>query len=180
MVKIFKKIDHLVESIANAGLVICVSGMLFFGLATIVLRWIGQSVLWMDPLVRHLVFLSAFLGGALATGKKQHIAIDVLGKYLEGKKLTKYQKQLHGILGLFCTLILGWLAYGSIAFVKDTYEFEGIVFLGIHRSVLVAIIPFGLGLMMLRFFYIFLDAFSSAETSTGNSTAAETKSGEEL
>ena len=57
--------------------------MLFFSVLTILLRWFGQSLEFVEPFVRHLVFLSTFLGGVLATGRGTHIGIDIIGKLLE-------------------------------------------------------------------------------------------------
>ena len=73
MIKILKHIDDFIESISKSGLVICIALMLGLTLVNIVLRWFGHTWLWVEPLVRHLVFVCAFLGGALATGSKNHI-----------------------------------------------------------------------------------------------------------
>ena len=70
--------------------VICLWAMLIISTLSIFLRWFQVSFLWTDPLVRHLVFITAFLGGSLATGANNHIRIDLAGKLFE-KFDAKYQ-----------------------------------------------------------------------------------------
>ena len=63
-------LDYALEKIAFYILGTCLFGMLFFTLFNIVARWFGMSFLWIDPLVRHMVFLSAFMGAVMATGRE--------------------------------------------------------------------------------------------------------------
>jgi TRAP-type C4-dicarboxylate transport system permease small subunit len=137
--------------------------MLALSVFSILLRWFETSMLWIDPLVRHLVFLSAFLGGVLATGKGTHIGIDVLGRYFESAHHEALLKNLKRIIGLtsFGTLI--WLVYASYEFMLIELKYGKISFLGLHSGVLVGIIPVGFLLMAIRFFNIFLQSFSNEE-----------------
>lgn len=152
-----KKIDTFIDKVCGSLLVVVVLSMLFIGIATILCRLIHVTVLWFDPLIRHLVFLSAFLGGVLAVGKGQHIGIDILGKYLESHAHEKVQLLVLRLINLICAATLIWAIVGSLAFVKDSFQYEGIVFLGIHRGILTSIIPLGFGLMAIRFLYGVID-----------------------
>jgi TRAP-type C4-dicarboxylate transport system permease small subunit len=116
--------------------------------------------MWIDPLVRHLVFLATFLGGAVATGRGTHIAIDLVSKILEVKEWHHIQVWISRIIYLFSSLILIWLFKASIDFTKVEFEFAKIEFLGISSGYLVAIIPFGVILISFRFFVLFLKSFS--------------------
>ena len=84
-----KKIDTFVDRVAFYGIVISVFLMLGLTVLNISLRWFNTSFLWIDPVVRHLVFLSAFLGGTLATGQDNHIRIDLAAKVFESQGLPK-------------------------------------------------------------------------------------------
>ena len=80
--KIFKTLDNIIEKICGYSLVISILAILIFSSLTIVLRWFQINLMWIDPLVRHLVFLSTFLGGVIATGRGTHIGIDLVSKIL--------------------------------------------------------------------------------------------------
>lgn len=156
--KALKGVDTFMEKVSLYALIVSVFGMLLLTLLTIVLRWFSVTYLWMDPLIRHLVFLSTFLGGVVATGSKQHIAIDIFYRMAEQKgkeRLTLFFQFLTALVSCF-TLI--WLITGAVQFVGDAFKYEKVVFLGIHRGVLVSIIPFGLGLIAYRFFILSIEA----------------------
>ena len=133
--------------------------MLLFSLLTIILRCVNINYPWFESFVRHLVFFATFLGGVLATGRGNHIGIDILGKYLESSHRENQLKLVRRIINLisFCTLI--WLISASIDFFKVELKYGKIEFLGIHSGYLVGIIPFGFSLIAYRFFYKFISSF---------------------
>lgn len=159
MKKIFYTIDLCIEKFASWGLYLSVFCMILFSVSTIVFRWINFNVMWFDPFVRHLVFFATFLGGVMATGRRTHIGIDILGKYLEGKGMIKSQMFITRLVSLASTLTLLWLVKASVDFAKVEFEFGKAEFLNIHSGFMVSIIPFGLSLICYRFFYIFLSSF---------------------
>lgn len=144
--------DSVLERISRYGLIGCLLGVLGFAFIAIVLRWFGSSVMWIDPLVRHLVFLSAFLGGSLATSAQQHIKIDLFSRLVEMSS-SKVLHWIHrNLVTLFCFLTTLILVKASWDFYLVEREFGAPSFLEIHSAWLVAIIPFGMGLICLRFF----------------------------
>lgn len=156
-----KKLDSLLDKVSYYGIVLSVTLMLLLTVLSIVMRWFNTSVLWIDPFVRHLVFLSAFLGGVLATGKGNHIRIDLFGKLLEniGKKsLSLWTERLNYLIAMIATFLL---AKAGLDFSKIEFEFGKEAFLGIHSGVLTSIIPVGMGLIFLRFFLRFLLTFTN-------------------
>jgi TRAP-type C4-dicarboxylate transport system permease small subunit len=156
MTKIIIIFDDILEKLSRWGLIFSLFVILLFSVISIVLRWSGESVMWIDPMVRHLVFLSAFLGGSLATSKNVHIRIDIVTKLLEmsGSKTLKW---LHAnIVSLFCLITTITLMITSYQFFTIEQEFGAPSFLDIHSSWLVAIIPFGMGLIALRFLNVLL------------------------
>lgn len=116
----------------------------------IVLRWFDTSLMFVDPLVRHLVFALAFLGAVEATERSQNISIDILKRYLE----TKKKESLIGIINkaVFVFSILGclWLASSAYDFVKIEMEYSRELFWGIDTGMTAAIIPFGFALIAFK------------------------------
>ncbi len=164
MVSIVKKLDCLTEYLTKKVLIVCVLSMLFLSVLNIFLRWFNMTLFWVEPLVRHLVFLSAFLGGALATGKRSHIGIDILHRWLENKKDSKFAKLILVLTTSVSIFTLLWLVYAGIEFMKVELQYGRDVFWGIHSGVLVGIIPFGFGLICFRFIVILICSLVERET----------------
>ena len=159
MFKAISKLDKIIDDFASYSLVISVILMLFLSVLNIFLRWGNTTIHWIEPFVRHLVFLSAFLGGILATGRRNHIGIDIIGRWLEVKKMDKMRLQVERLIYLISIVTLYFLIISSIDFVKSEAQYGREAFLGIHSSHLVGIIPFGFSLIMVRIFLIFLMSF---------------------
>lgn len=166
--KFLSTLDKLVEKISSYALIISVLLMLVMSILIIVLRWFGESFLWIDPFVRHLVFLSAFLGGVIATGRKSHIGIDIVGRYLESKKKHRLCLYIERLVSLACCLTSGWMVLASYDFFKIEAEFGKVAFLGIHSKFLVGIIPLGFSLIAYRFFYQFIFSCCGKKSSNEN------------
>lgn len=150
--KIFTIFDDLLDRFSRYGIVTCLFSILILAVFAIVLRWSGSSMMWIEPLIRHLVFISAFLGGSLATSKNVHIRIDLLTKLIElthSKMLLWLHKNL---ITIFSLIVCVALAKSGWDFYLVEKEFGAPSFLNIHSSTLVGIIPCGMGLIALRFF----------------------------
>lgn len=154
-----KRIDNLLEILSKWGIVVSIALMLGLTLTTIILRWFEVSLLWVDPMVRHLVFLAAFLGGSLATSSRNHIKIDVIARFLEKRKDTAalWLDRIITLITLVATLTL---TYSSFKLSVIEFEFGHTVFFNIHSGYLISIIPFGMVLISLRLLLRFLLTFS--------------------
>jgi TRAP-type C4-dicarboxylate transport system permease small subunit len=120
--------------------------------------------MWIDPLVRHFVFFSAFLGGALAISKNTHIKIDIASKLIEHLKNEKLDKALQVLLALVGVSAVMWMAHASYKFALMELEFGKEAFLGISSGQLVLLIPIGFVLMAYRYFFIiFSTVFSKGK-----------------
>ncbi len=155
-----KKIDNLIDKISFYGIVTAVVLMLLLTVLNIVLRWFNVSIHWIDPFVRHLVFLSAFLGGSLATGKDNHIRIDLASKILEGLNKPLLKIWIERSIYLVTLIATVLLAKAGLDFTKIELEFGKEVFLSLHSGVMAAIIPFGMGLISLRYLLRLLLTFT--------------------
>lgn len=160
MLNIFKLIDRAIERFSSYALVVSVLTMLVLAVVIIILRWFSITFHWIEPFIRHLVFLCAFLGGALATGRRTHIGIDIVGKFLEAKKNWQALLWVQRIVSFSCSIICFYLIKAGLDFVAIEAKYGKEVFLGLHSKVLVSIIPFGFFLIGYRFFYLFISSFS--------------------
>lgn len=158
-----KKIDQAIETVTTWLLVVSVLSILFMSSLNIVLRWLHLNITWVDPFVRHLVFLGAFLGGVIATGRGTHIGIDLVGKFFESKGWHHIKNAIQQFILLASGLVLLWMIKSGIDFTKVEMEFGKEEFWGIKSGYLVALIPVGLGLIALRFFLLFMLSFNQKE-----------------
>lgn len=150
--KLIQLFDDILEKFSRWGLISCLLTILSLAVMSIFLRWGGKSFMWLEPMTRHLVFLSAFLGGSLATSKEVHIKVDIMARILEKTDSVIIHWLHKNIISLFCFLTVTALFKSSWDFYLSEKEYGAPALLGLHSSVLVAIIPFGLGLICLRFF----------------------------
>jgi TRAP-type C4-dicarboxylate transport system permease small subunit len=151
MEKIVLSFDGVLEKISRWGIISSLYLILCLAVLSIVLRWAGISPLWLEPLVRHIVFLSAFFGGSLATSKGVHIKVDLLTHVVENSRSKVIHWMHKNLVALFCFLTTLFLMKASWDFYLVEKEFGSEAFLGIHSAFLVGIIPFGIGLISLRF-----------------------------
>lgn len=161
MFKFFHKFDLIIGKIAQHLLVLSILSMLGISVLSIILRWFNTNILWFEPLIRYLVFLSAFLGGTIATGRRTHIGIDLVGKFFESRKKWEAQRWVGRMTDLVSFLVLLVLIKACLDFVGEEAKYGRTnVFLHIHAKYLAAIIPFGFGLIALRFFNNIILSFS--------------------
>ena len=150
--KLFVALEGFLDRFSRYGLVASLFAILVLSVFAIFLRWFGSSLMWVEPLIRHLVFLSAFLGGSVATSKNVHIKIDLFTKLIELSRSRVLLWAHKNIVSLFCFIVCLALAKSGRDFYLVEKEFGAIGFLHIHSATLVGIIPFGMGLIALRFF----------------------------
>ena len=162
---IIRKLDNFLESFSYRILVLALVLMLALSIINITFRWFNVTFLWIDPVVRHLVFLSAFLGGSLATGSSKHIGIDLITKFLGKPEYQSYKKWHSRLISLAATVVLAWLTVTSYDFALVEFEYGRAHFLGIHSGYLVSIIPFGFCLIALRFLFKFVLSFGKGDKS---------------
>lgn len=158
-----KRISFYTDEIVKKLLVLIVFSMLLFSVFNVVMRWFGISYSWIEPMVRHLVFSTAFLGATLATASSKHIGIEILQKYLETKNKENLLFLLSKISNFISFIILYFLANSGYEFFSVEKRYGADSFLGIHSSTLVLIIPIGFYLMMFRSALNFLDFSKKSE-----------------
>ncbi|MCB9093712.1 MAG: TRAP transporter small permease [Halobacteriovoraceae bacterium] len=145
-----EKIEKVFDQITLYVLTFCLSMMILLSLFSIIARFFSYTSMWIDPLVRHLVFLCAFLGGSLATGNNQNIKIDILPKYLEYSNDLLRKKYYLIMTSIFTLIIIGFLFKSGLQFFLSELQYGKITFLGLHSSILTSIIPFGMFIIFTR------------------------------
>ncbi len=107
----------------------------------------GGSLIWIPPVLQVLVLWLGLLGALLASRSQEHIAIDVISRFVGplGKKIC-------GVSGsLFAAAVCTVVAYFSIEFIQQSIEYDDIAFAQVPAWPLQIIIPFTFSLMALRF-----------------------------
>ena len=131
-------------------LVLLVGLMIVLSFSQIILRnFFSFSILWADPLIRHLVLWASFLGATIAARKNKHIKIDIVFRFIS----PRHQLLLTGIGELFSALVCALLTWISIEFILDEMEYITPAFATIPTWKLQMIFPFSFGVLTLRFFY---------------------------
>lgn len=153
--KFSQRLERTMDSVVGALLALSLLLMLGLTLFNIIARQFQVSYLWIEPFVRHLVFLSAFLGATLATGKSHHIKLDIVSKLLETFKLKRMKYVLDLLVILVSCVACYYLFRSGFDFMQVEKEFGKEIFLGIHSSILVGIIPLGFALVGARFILVF-------------------------
>ncbi len=137
--------ERLEQTLLVAAVVLLVS----LGFLQILFRnLISIGIVWVDPLLRHLVLWIALLGASMATREDRHIRIDVLSAYVP----PPLQRRVQGGLQFFSALICLLLVPPAIRFLQNDYEAGKTLALGIPLWVSQAIIPVIMLVLGIRFF----------------------------
>lgn len=140
---------HWLHKFEDLLLAAVLSVMLLLAISDIAMRLItGGSLIWIPPVLQVLVLWLGLLGALLASRSQEHIAIDVISRFVGplGKKICGVSGSLFA--GLICTLV----AYFSLDFIQQSIEYDDIAFAQVPAWPLQIIIPFTFSLMALRFF----------------------------
>lgn len=127
--------------------------MVFLSGLQIFLRNLFDSgLLWIDPLLRHLVLLLAFVGALVATGVKRHIQINILGRLVRGG----WRRVVGATVATLSAFVCLALAHASLLLLRDELEFGDVAFLGVATWVVVLVFPVAFFALAFRFFYLSL------------------------
>lgn len=162
-----KQILHTLSKIEEMTLGILLILIILLACAQIVLRsCFSTGFLWIDPLIRQLVLWAGLLGAVLATGKGQHISLDIVS-YLAPEKIRNW---LNCLINLFSAIVCTFLTWASCLFLRDEYLYGGPGLFSISGWVWSLIFPVAFICMSLRFFYTAAistrDCFSSLHKTT--------------
>jgi TRAP-type C4-dicarboxylate transport system permease small subunit len=110
---------------------------------------IATGLVWIDPLLRHLVLWVALLGASRATRQERHIKIDLLSNYLPAAK----QRWVQGGLDLLAALVCLSLVLPGIDFVREEAQAGKFLILGLPLWFSQAVLPVMMGIIGARFVF---------------------------
>ena len=144
----FKTLGSFYERLEEILLVSLVILMVSLGFLQILFRnFISVGIVWIDPLVRHLVLWIALLGASVATRENRHITIDIIS----GRVSPAYYSWIQGAVQLFSALVCLLLVFPAIRFVQNDYVAGKTLAFGIPLWLSQAIMPAMMLVMGARF-----------------------------
>jgi TRAP-type C4-dicarboxylate transport system permease small subunit len=149
----WERIDEIIGSLEQILLGILLGTMIFVAFIQIVLRNIlSTGLAWGDELVRNLVLWTGFIGAAVATREGKHISIDVVSRWISGKRKTVIEIITNGFSMSVCAL----LTFAALKFVRNEIQMKSVLFLEIPSWASEIILPVTFGVMTFRFCLRFL------------------------
>lgn len=144
----FKKLHQILLKTETSALVVLLLLMIIVAVVQIVMRnFMGAGLIWAESLLRITVLWLALLGAMIASRNNEHIAIDVL--------VDKFPQHLRKIImclnRLSTALICMVVAWYSLLFVADEYQYGGMAFGSIPNWLCEVIIPFSLLIIAIRY-----------------------------
>jgi TRAP-type C4-dicarboxylate transport system permease small subunit len=106
-----------------------------------------SSIGWGDPLLRVTVMWVGLLGAMAASRDDNHITIDLVSRFLEGRA----QAATRILTGLVGAVVCSALAWHGMRFVLFEREDQAIAFASVPAWMCELIIPVAFGIMALRF-----------------------------
>lgn len=144
----FKKIEYWLSKVEDALIVILLFGILFVAVGQIILRnGFSTSLSWSDASLKMAVLWLTLLGSVVAARENRHLSIDVFSKFLPIKLKRGLDILVQSLSAIICLI----LTYYSLQFLQLTIEFEDQFLSRYPLWWVQSILPFGFGLMSLRF-----------------------------
>ncbi len=145
---LLRKVGSWYSHLEEMLLVLLVFGMVALGAIQIIVRNVlSMGIVWIDPVIRHLVLWVALLGASVATRDDRHITIEVLPARLS----PAVRARIKAGLQLFSALVCLFLVRPAVRFILDDYQPGKELALGIPLWVSQAIMPFMWLVLGIRF-----------------------------
>ena len=134
----------------------------------VVLRYgFSFTLMWVEEAARYIIVWFIYLGSSIAVREKKHVQVDLVTAFLKPTAKTIFEIISVIVCIVFCAIVLrsGWnvvLSARRIGSMASSFR--------IPLYVPYAAVPFGLGLMLVRYLFQLKDAvlrLSNKETSGG-------------
>ena len=147
MRSLFKAESWLVKA-EKALVVVLIFAMVGLSFLQVLLRiFFHSGIVWLDPLLRHMVLWAGLTGAALASRYSKHFALEAFGKLAP----EALHRPLEIFASLFTAAASGILFYASYKFIRDGFETGSVAFyidqLGVTNRLAVMIIPIAFALI---------------------------------
>lgn len=147
-VNFLSRLDKIFAAAVRIVLVVILLTMIILGASQVFLRDIFASgISWSDAAVRNMVLWVAFLGAILATRKRQHIAIDVITRFIPDAP----RNIVRIFLDAFSCVVAFLLARAAYMFVLSERAMESVAFAEVPMWIVQTIIPFGFAVISLEY-----------------------------
>jgi TRAP-type C4-dicarboxylate transport system permease small subunit len=145
---ILQPVLRVLHRTEDALLVSALVSMLVMALVQILLRnFFDLGLFWAESFLRILVLWVAMLGAMVATRESNHIAIDLVSRYLPvtPRRITTF------VTHCFSAVICALVAFYAVEFIQYEYEDKTIAFANVPTWICQSIIPIGFSVMAVRF-----------------------------
>lgn len=124
MTFLFKAEEGLVKA-EKAAVVTLIFAMVALSFMQVLLRLLFHSgIVWLDPLLRHMVLWAGLIGSALAARYSHHFALEAFVKFA-----PKYlHRPLEVFAALFTAAASALLFYASYKFIRDEFAAGAVAF----------------------------------------------------
>jgi len=130
-------------------LVFFLSLIIILTFSQIVLRTFFRSVEWFDLVVKYSVLWVAFIAANMAVFRNKHIKIDIIGRFAKGR-VKSIILFLTNFFAAGVSLVLSYLSFIYVFTIEKTST-DPAPFLNIPKWYLLLILPFGFGMIGIRF-----------------------------
>ncbi len=155
---------RLMRSLESGLLVLVLAVMILASFSQIVLRNIFDSgLVWIGPMLRHLVLWIALLGAMLASRTANHLAVDVVNHFLSGR----LKSTVKALTCAFTSAVCLALTWASALFLRDEMDYGMEAFAGIDSWILELILPIGFGVIGVRYLIFTLGHSRAVVTGRG-------------
>jgi TRAP-type C4-dicarboxylate transport system permease small subunit len=148
METLLNRTGRILQLVENGLMALLLTAMILLAVGQILLRNLFDSgLLWADPTLRLLVLWLTLLGAIAATRDDRHIRIDLLSRFFNNRA----KAWLEVLTDLFSAAVCGLIAWHSARFVLLEWQEQSQLFGLLPAWLGELIIPFGFGIMSLRF-----------------------------
>ncbi len=147
-----RRLAHLAGQFEDGLLILMLGSMILLAGGQIILRnFFDTGIDWAPPLLRLLVLWLALLGGMAATRANNHIAIDLISRFLP----ERLKRVADAVTRLFTAIVCGIIAWHAAEFVWMEYQDQMILFASVPAWAGEIIIPIGFASIGLRNLFTF-------------------------
>jgi TRAP-type C4-dicarboxylate transport system permease small subunit len=130
-----------------AFIVLLLASLVALGTIQIVMRNAFHSgLLWVDPLMRHVVLYLGAVGAMIAAARLNHITVDVVSRVLPARLKPARRAVVYGATAIASYL----LAVAAARLVIDERSYGEVAFLGIQTWALQLILPVAFAVITYR------------------------------
>ena len=146
-----RRLALLVARLEDGLLILLLGAMILLAGSQIILRnFFDTGIDWAPPMLRLLVLWLALLGGMAATRADNHIAIDLISRFLP----ARLKRIADAFTRLFTAVVCGVIAWHAAQFVWMEYQDQMILFARVPAWAAEIIIPIGFASIGLRNLFI--------------------------